>query len=207
MPVLDLAESIKILENSGIKFAKGKLVRKENELEKAAKSVGFPLAMKIVSPKITHKTDLGGIKLGIKNADEAKAAFSKMQKLSGFAGVYLQQMAKGHEIIIGGKVDETFGPIVLFGLGGIFVEVFKDVSIRVCPLAGKDAEEMMDEIKGSAILHGTRGQKPVNLKKIKSCILAVSKLMEKKKEIKELDINPLFANEKEVLAVDARVVV
>ena len=205
MVLLDLLESKALLERYGIKFAKGEFVKKEGELEKACKKIGFPLAMKIYSPKISHKTDIGGIKLNIQTPEEAKRAFSQLKRIPGFKGAYLQKMLSGTEIIMGGKRDAQFGPVVLFGLGGIYVELLKDVSMRVCPITSNDAEEMIREIKGYALLSGARGKQKANLKKIKSYLLKVSKLMQKEK-IAELDINPLFAFKNEVLAVDARVV-
>ncbi|MBS3057099.1 MAG: acetate--CoA ligase family protein [Candidatus Diapherotrites archaeon] len=205
MVLLDLLESKALLERYGIKFAKGEFVKKEGELEKACKKIGFPLAMKIYSPKISHKTDIGGIKLNIQTLEEAKKAFSQLKRIPGFKGAYLQKMLSGTEIIMGGKRDAQFGPVVLFGLGGIYVELLKDVSMRVAPISAKDAEEMIKEIKGYALLSGARGKQKANLKKIKSYLLKVSKLMIKEK-IAELDINPLFAFGNEVLAVDARVV-
>ena len=205
MVLLDLLESKALLEKYGIKFAKGELVKKENELEKACRKIGFPVAMKIYSQKISHKTDIGGIKLNIQTPEEAKRAFSQLKRIPGFKGAYLQKMLSGTEIIMGGKRDAQFGPVVLFGLGGIYVELLKDVSMRVAPISAKDAEEMIKEIKGYALLSGARGKQKANLKKIKSYLLKVSKLMIKEK-IAELDINPLFAFGNEVLAVDARVV-
>ncbi len=205
MVLLDLLESKRLLEKYGIKFARGELISKESALANACKKFGFPLAMKIYSPKITHKTDIGGIKLNIQNLEEAKTAFRQLSGISGFKGAYLQKMLSGTEIIIGGKLDAQFGPVVLFGLGGIYVELLKDVSMRVCPISEKDAEEMIGEIKGYALLSGARGKQKANIPKIKSYLLRVSKLMMKEK-IAELDINPLFATGNEVLAVDARVV-
>ncbi len=205
MVLLDLLESRRLLERNGIKFAKGELVSKEAQLENACKRIGFPLAMKIYSPKISHKTDIGGIKLNIQNQEQAKAAFKQLSRIPSFKGAYLQKMLSGTEIIIGGKRDAQFGPVVLFGLGGIYVELLKDVSMRVCPITSNDAEEMIGEIKGYALLSGARGKQKANLQKIKSYLLKVSKLMMKEK-IAELDINPLFASGNEIIAVDARVV-
>ena len=205
MVLLDLLQSKRLLEKYGIKFAKGELAGNEKQLEGACKKIGFPIAVKIYSPKISHKTDIGGIKLNIQNLEETKKAFSQLRRIPGFKGAYLQKMLSGTEIIIGGKRDAQFGPVVLFGLGGIYVELLKDVSVRVCPLAEKDAEEMIGEIKGYSLLSGARGKQKANIPEIKSYLLNVSKLMIKEKII-ELDINPLFAFGNEVLAVDARVV-
>lgn len=205
MEVLGFLKAKNLVQKYGIKFAAGSAAGNEKELANAVKRTGFPLVMKVLSPRITHKTDAGGVKTGIESLQEARKAFKAMKKLKGFEAVYVQRQLKGKEIIIGGKTDSQFGPAVLFGLGGIFVEVFKDFSLRVCPITLKDADEMVKEIKGYAILKGARGEKAVNIPEIKQCILRASRLMMKEKP-RELDINPLFADEKEVVAVDARVV-
>ncbi len=207
MPVLDLEKSIRVAKRSGIKFAKHRVARTLAGVEGACSAVRFPISMKIISPKISHKTDIGGVMLGISNMSEAKRAYSRLRKLMGFEGVLLQEMVKGKEIIIGGKRDVQFGPTVLFGLGGIFVEVFKDFSIGICPLRRRDAKRMVREIRAYPILVGFRGKKGVNLQKVEGALLKVSRFMVREKGVRELDLNPLIVNEREVVAVDARVVV
>ena len=208
---IGLIESIELAKKAGIRFAKGFHAKKIPELEKSLKKTGFPCVMKIVSRKASHKTELGGVITGIKSEEEAKKAFLKLkaiasQKRIPFGGVLVQEQARGIEIIIGAKRDPQFGPIILFGLGGIFVEVFKDFSLRLAPVSEKDATEMIDETKGKALLLGARGAKKANLKAIAGIILAVSKLMLKDEKIIELDLNPVFANGKTAFAVDARII-
>jgi len=205
MPALSLQESLKLLKKYNIPVAKSEYCRNEKQLAQAVKRLKFPLAMKIVSPKILHKTDSGGVKLNIKNEKEALADFSHMKKLPGFQGAIVQEMASGKQLIIGGKYDEQFGPTILFGLGGIFVEILKDVSVRICPITRADAKEMYREIKGFAILKGARGERAINFRALEDTLLKVNKLLLKEK-IKELDINPLFADGKKIVAVDARVI-
>ena len=207
MPVLDVFESQKLLKKYKIPVVKSELCKNEASLNSALTGGGFPLAMKVVSSAIVHKTESKGVKLGISSALEAKKAFNQLKKLKGFDGVLIQEMLQGTEIIIGGKRDATFGPTVLFGLGGIFVEVMKDVSLRVCPISSRDAMDMISEIKSYKLLTGFRGSKPVKLSAIKDVLLKTSKMMLNEEEIKELDINPLFADSKGVKAVDARVVI
>jgi len=207
MPVLDVFKSQNLLKKYGIPVAKSDLCRNESSLESALKTSRFPLAMKVVSPSIVHKTEAQGVKLDISSALEAKKAFNQLKKLKGFEGALIQEMLSGTEIIIGGKRDATFGPTVLFGLGGVFVEVMKDVSLRVCPISSRDATEMISEIKGYKLLTGFRGSEPVKLSALKDVLLKTSKMMLLEEQIKELDINPLFANSKGVTAVDARVVI
>ncbi|MBU0662209.1 MAG: acetate--CoA ligase family protein [Candidatus Diapherotrites archaeon] len=207
MGTLDVVKSAQLARKYGIKFAKARHAKTAVELASAVKYTGFPCAIKLVSAELTHKTDVGGIALGVKGREEALSHFKKMSKLRGFEGVLVQQMASGTEIIIGGKRDPQFGPTVLFGLGGIFVEVFKDFSLGVCPLTRTDAKRMVRSVKGYKLLTGFRGAKKADLASVENAILAVAKLMQKESQIQELDLNPLFATEKGVLAVDARVVV
>ena len=207
MAVLSFLESMKLAEKYGIEFAPYFYARNGKELESAGRKIGFPAAIKLVSSTISHKTDVGGVVLNIRSIAEAKRAFSKLRKLGGFEGVVVQKMLKGKEIIIGGKQDEQFGPTILFGMGGIFVEVFRDYSIRICPITGKDAKEMVREIKGFKLLEGYRGKPGVNIKAVERELFKVSRMLMKEKRIKEMDFNPLMATRQGVIAVDARVVI
>ncbi len=209
---MNFIESKKLVEKYKIKFVKGKLVKNKTELKQAIKKTGFPLAMKIVSENISHKTDVGGVQLNINTEKDALKKYNlilrnikKKKPKAKITGVFVQKFIKGKQLIVGGKIDQQFGPTILFGLGGIFVELLKDVSLRICPITREDAKEMISEIKGYQILKGMRGEKGINLKELESILMKVNKLMMKEK-IKELDINPLIANEKEIIAVDARVI-
>ncbi|MFH1663607.1 MAG: acetate--CoA ligase family protein [archaeon] len=209
---MDFIESKKLIEKYKIKFVEGKTVKNRKELIQAAKKIGFPLTLKVVSKDISHKTDAGGVQLNIHTAKQAEEKYAlilrnvkKNAPKAVIDGVFVQKFIEGKQIIIGGKIDSQFGPTILFGLGGIFVELMKDVSIRICPISREDAKEMISEIKGYPILKGLRGEKSVNLKEIENTLMKVNSLMMKEK-IKELDINPLIANTKEVIAVDARVI-
>ena len=207
MPTLNLFDSMKIAKKHGIKFVETIPAKTEKETIDACKKIGFPVAMKLVSSKISHKTDAGGVILNIDSNKEAANAFNKLKKLAGFKAVAVQKMVKGIEIIIGGKTDENFGPTILFGLGGIFVETFKDYSLRVCPISPFDAKEMVHEIKALQILKGVRGKKGANIPLIEKELLKISKMLLKEKKIKELDLNPLIATPTNLIAVDARIVV
>ncbi|HLC92255.1 MAG TPA: acetate--CoA ligase family protein [archaeon] len=206
MKTLALGESIKLAQKYGIRFVKTAHARTESEAEKACRHIGFPVVMKVISSQITHKTDSGGVKVGIRTIEEARETFVKLRKLKGFEGVAVQQMAQGTEIIIGGIRDVQFGPAVLFGFGGIYAEVFKDYCLRLCPIERKTALEMVKSVKAYPILAGARGTEGANIGKIVKAIMDVSKLMMKEGNVLELDINPLMASKKELIAVDARVV-
>lgn len=211
MNALNAAEAQKLCEKFGIKFAKSAFVKNEKELPNAVKKVGFPLALKAVSTEILHKTDAGAVALNIQTLEQAQKALQdiahnvkKKHPKAKISGFLVQKMLSGTELIIGGKQDAQFGATVLFGLGGIFVEVFKDFSLRICPIARADAREMIQEIKAYPILAGARGQKPVNMQRLEDLLLKANNLMLKTK-VQELDLNPVIASGDELLAVDARV--
>lgn len=178
------------------------------------KEIGGPVAMKIVSPQIVHKSDIGGVFLNLNNEGEIQEAFSeimtsakKYHQDADIRGVLVMPMARaGIECIIGGICDDTFGPTVMFGLGGIFVEVLGDVSFRVAPINATTAKEMIEEIKGAPILQGIRGQKPVRMDELAETLQRLSVLLAAEKQIAEIDLNPVFVDEEGVSLVDARMI-
>ena len=189
-------------------IAKSDLTR--NVTEALIFSNKFPQVLKIISPDALHKTDIGGVAI-VKNEEELKDAYSKLLDISKkrklrLEGIFIQEFVKGKELIIGIKNDATFGHVILLGLGGIFVEVLKDVSFRVCPITEKDAQSMIDDLKSKQVLYGTRGEKPVNLNLLKKVLVSISKIPSKYENIEELDINPFVINEKEGKVADARIV-
>ncbi|MBA1341567.1 MAG: Acetate--CoA ligase [ADP-forming] II subunit beta [ANME-2 cluster archaeon] len=177
-----------------------------------AKTLGYPVVMKLLSPDITHKSDVGGVILGLGSDKEVKDAYHGMMKSvkqqlpeARIEGVVLQKMAKpGLEVIIGAKLDLQFGHVIMFGLGGIFVEICRDVSFRVTPVDREMAREMVLEIKGSPIIEGARGMEPADLEAIIDVITALSSMLEKNSDITEIDINPLIVYSLGSVAVDAR---
>ncbi len=175
---------------------------------KAAEKLGYPVVLKVISKSIIHKTDVGGVVVGLKYKHEVEDAFDKIVKnvkkhRKTMQGVLVQQMGSGYEVIIGGKRDPQFGPTLMFGLGGVWVEALQDIAFRVCPLTRKDTLEMIQEIKGYKILKGFRGKPAGDLEALVNTILKCSKMMMENK-IQEFDINPLFVQPKGVLAVDFR---
>ena len=205
---MNMRAGFQLLEKYGIPIANYKLVKdKEKALECAAEH-GYPIALKVDSPDILHKTDKGVVAYGLKNGSELIEAWARIMKNAGKArinGVIVQEHITGREVIIGGKLDPQFGEIVLFGLGGIFVEIFKDVSMRITPFSRKEALDMVKELKGYPLLMGARGEKPVKMSAVLDAIMKTQKLMVEN-PIKELDINPLFVDEHGIKAVDVRVI-
>jgi acetyltransferase len=180
----------------------------------AAEEMGYPVVMKISAPKIMHKTDVGGVIADLRSANDVVKAFAKMRQAFPDAHdslrVAVQPMIRsGREVIIGVTQDPAFGPLIMFGLGGIFVETLRDVSFRIHPITDVDAEEMIDSIRGRALLEGVRGEKPVHKESLKDVLLRVSQLITDFPEIQELDINPLIAHPDKSFCkiVDAKIVV
>lgn len=212
--VLTEIEAKQIIKDAGIKVTETRLAASQKEALEIAGKIGFPVVLKIASPDITHKSDAGGVKTGLNSVVEMKKAYADImasvkEKLpkARIDGVSVQPMARpGVEIIIGMFKDAQFGPVIMFGLGGIFVEVLKDVSFRLIPIEKRDAEEMIEEIKGKALLKGYRGQEPADIKSLVDVMLKLSALVEKTPEIKEIDLNPVFAYKDSAVAVDARIV-
>ena len=207
-------ESKELLKAARIPVVETKLATSKTEAMELAKKMGFPVVMKIVSPDVVHKSDSGGVKLNILNATQAGKAYSeilasvkKHYPKAKIVGITVQKMAKqGIEVIIGMTKDAQFGPVIMFGLGGILVEVLKDVSFRIVPMTRRDAAEMISEIKGFPILKGYRGQDPADVPFLEELIVKVSDFVDKNPEIKELDLNPVFAYKSGALAVDARII-
>ena len=212
--VLAEVESKELLHKAGIPVVDTRLARTKREAVSISKQMGFPVVLKISSPDVIHKSDAGGVKLGLANATQVGKAYSEIVSSIKQAypeaeihGLSVQRMAgPGVEVIIGMSKDPQFGPVLMFGLGGILVEVLKDVSFRIVPVSERDARDMIREIKGYPILEGYRGQKPVSIAALEKLIVRVSQFVENNPHVAELDLNPVFAYPDKAIAVDARVV-
>jgi|TARA_B110000116_G_scaffold208446_1_gene183899 acyl-CoA synthetase (NDP forming) len=213
--VLSEQESKIILKNESISITEPKLATSAKEAIEISEKIGFPVVLKISSNDITHKSDVGGVRVGLKSKDEINENFTGMLKQvkeqapeAVIQGITVQPMAppNGVEVIVGVTRDEQFGPVVMFGLGGIAVEILQDVSFRIAPLTDLDAEEMIKEIKGFRMLTGYRAYEPVDLESLKLLILKVSKLAMETEDLMEMDLNPVFAYANGVIAADARII-
>jgi acetyl coenzyme A synthetase (ADP forming)-like protein len=209
-------EAHELLQCYGFPLLKSLLVKDPSEIKKACGEVGFPLVMKLDSPDILHKSDAGGVRLGIKSIEEAEKVFAEIienakryRPSALIRGILFQQMAReGVEVILGSTRDPKFGPICMFGLGGIFVEAMKDVTFRLAPMWETSAENMIKSIKAYRVLQGIRGKPPVDIKAAKLCILRLSAMVSNHPEIAELDINPLilYPEGQGCVVADARIV-
>ena len=212
--VLTEIESKKLLSQAGIDVNDTRLAKTREEAIEISKSLGFPVVLKVASSDIVHKSDAGAVKLGLDTPVRVGEAWDEITKSARanypkatVDGISVQKMAPpGIEIIIGMSKDEQFGPVLMFGLGGVWVEIMKDVSFKIVPLTTQDAADMIREIKGYALLKGYRAQKPVDVPYLERLLIQVSQFVEKNPNIRELDLNPILAYPEGAIAVDARIV-
>jgi len=207
-------EAKEVLKAYNIPVTREKVAADINDAVEAAEEIGFPVVLKVYSPDIIHKSDVGGVIVGLETPSEVIDAYKKITENvkanmpeARILGVLVQEMApRGYEVIVGAIRDVQFGPAVMFGLGGLFTEVFKDVSFRLAPLNREEALEMMREVRSFKILEGFRGQKPANLDSIAEVIIRVGEVIIDLSEVAEIDINPLVVNDRGSIAVDARII-
>ncbi len=207
-------EAKNICQEYGIPITQLKIAHTAEEAAEFSEQIGYPIVLKIVSPDVLHKFDVGGVILNIKSQEEARKAYNqivedikKHKPDARIDGILVQEMAPfGTEIIVGSIKDSQFGPTLMFGLGGTFVEVMKDVSFRIAPITEADAQEMISEIRAYPILQGYRGQQPCDISAIIKILLGTSKLVMDHQYIKELDLNPVIVYEKGAKTVDARII-
>jgi acyl-CoA synthetase (NDP forming) len=213
--LLNEVESKQLLQDAGVSVTETVLATSAEEASVHAERLGYPVVLKIVSPDIAHKSDVGGVKIGLEDGDAVTAAFNEITTNAREAvadanilGVAVQHMVpEGVEVIVGMTIDPQFGPVMMFGLGGIMVELMKDVSFRLVPLKERDANQMINEIKGRSLLEGIRGKPPVDKAALCQSILKVAEFVEQHPQVQELDLNPMIAYPDGAIAVDARIVV
>jgi len=206
-------ESKEMLRKAGVPVVETRLARSKAEAIAISKELGFPVVLKIASPDIIHKSDADGVKIGLtsgvqvgKAYGEIKSSIKQKFPAARVEGITVQKMAEpGIEVIIGMSTDPQFGPVLMFGLGGILVEIIKDVSFRIVPLTRRDASEMIKEIKGYKLLTGYRGRPAADIPALEEMILKISDFAEKNPQVKELDLNPVFAYNNGAIVVDARI--
>jgi succinyl-CoA synthetase beta subunit len=212
--VLTPPEARDICEAYGLPVPKEGLASSVEEAVRLARDIGFPVALKIVSPDIVHKTEAGGVQLGVSNAREVRQAYRTItanawnyRSDARITGVQVQHMVTGgNEVIVGIIRDPAFGPVVMFGLGGVFVEVLRDVALRVAPLSRLDATDMLDEIRGRPLLDGARGHPPIDREALVEALCQLGDFLLARPWIESVDLNPVLGGPAGLTAVDARVV-
>jgi acetyltransferase len=203
-----LPEAFQVVQAYGIPVADYQVIHQKEDLKKSLVGMEGPVALKVISPRISHKSDVGGVQLNLTQPSEVEEAFEKIKKLDpeNSSGVLVQKMVlDGKEIILGAKRDPSFGPVVLFGLGGIYAEILKETSLRVAPINRSEAEEMISELKATQILKGVRGERPLDIEALVENLLKLSQLMMDFPDIEGIDINPVKVLEKGAVALDARI--
>ncbi len=201
-----------IIASYGITVTKERICTSVKEAQEFATQIGFPVVAKIVSPQVVHKSDSGGVVVGIATKKAMAEAFKSITKNvkqvhpdADIRGVLVGEMTKGEEIIIGSLNDEQFGQVMMFGIGGIFVEIYKDVSYRLVPLESIDAKEMIEDIKGYPLLTGARGRAPADIESLQQALLNISTFLTDFPDITEMDLNPVFVSEKGAVVADGRI--
>lgn len=211
---LDEPQGKKLLKEAGIIVPDSVTVNEDSDLHFALKGLRAPYALKVVASGVVHKSDVGGVRLGLRSVDQLALAIAELSAELRADGItprawLVEEMAPaGIEVVVGGVMDEEFGPMVMVGLGGVFVEVLKDFAFRICPIEPEDAREMLAELRGEKLLYGVRGGKPVNVDAIVDVLLCVGGenglLVRGAGDLAELDINPLIVSGTSAVAVDAR---
>ncbi|MYH67286.1 MAG: acetyl-CoA synthetase [Dehalococcoidia bacterium] len=212
--LLSEVEAKAALGDSGVPVTATTLAQTREEAAAQAEAMGYPVALKVVSPNVAHKSDVGGVVLGLESHNDVAEGYDEIirsvqaaQPSAVIEGVSVQEMASpGVEVIVGMTTDPQFGPVMMFGLGGIMVEVLGDVAFRLAPLGEGDARDMIDEIQGRQVLDGVRGQPPVDIAAIEAMLDRVSEFAAARPEVAELDLNPVIASPEGAIAVDARIV-
>ncbi len=199
-------EAKRLLALAGIDVPRFEWVHSESQALQASEKLGFPLAAKVVSPDILHKSDAGGVAIGIRDTGQLTDVYSRFRSLSGFAGVLIEPMVSGIELIVGGKVDHQFGPIVLLGIGGTGVEIYQDTAVRMAPLTGNEVRSMVTGLRGGKLLEGYRGSRPANMDRLTQLLVRFSTLlMEMAERVESIDLNPVICTEKDCIVADARI--
>ena len=211
--ILTYDESRTIMKLAGIPLNRMEFAKDLDDCLVKSKNIGYPIVLKIISEDVLHKSDSGGVKIGIKSDEELKKDYEEMltkvrkfypnAKIDGFS---IEEMVEGVELLVGTNTDPQFGKMIALGIGGVFVEVYKDVSFRLIPVKEDDVEDMINEIKGRKILEGYRGKPKVNVEELKSLVLTISELVETNPIIKEMDMNPVVATNEGLKAIDARII-
>ena len=210
MEILGFKETEIILSKYKIPFCKTEIFNSKEKALLFAQKIGFPVVLKVHGQRDFHKSELRGVKVGIENKEDFISSWDEMIKnVSGrnIEGLLVQEMVSGSEVAIGMKRDNQFGPVIMFGLGGIFIEIIKDFSLRIAPINLEESLEMIKEIKGFKILDGARGKEKVNIKQLAQILVNLSTLSIKEEKIKSIDFNPIIINKKRALATDFRIVI
>ncbi len=210
MEILSFEETKRLLLKYKLPLCRTEIFNSKDKATDYANKISYPVVLKVHAQKIFHKSEIGGVRVNIKNNEELSVAWDEITKnIEGknIEGILVQEMMSGNEVAVGMKRDEQFGPVLMFGLGGIFIELIEDVSLRVAPIGKKEALEMIKEIKGHRILEGYRGKEGADIDKIAELIANVSKMSIAEEQIKSIDFNPVMVNKNEACIADLRIII
>lgn len=200
-------EAKRLLSLAGLEVARFLFAATVEEAVRFAKEIGYPLVGKVVSPKVVHKSEKNGVELGIGGDRKLRETFHRFSKIEGFAGMLVEEMVSGIELIVGAKNDYQFGPVVLFGIGGVWAEIYRDVVLRMAPLDQRDIDSMVRCLKARPLLEGYRGSNPVNLKELNRLLIAFSNIvMDLDPEMESIDLNPVICSSTQCVVADARII-
>jgi hypothetical protein len=196
-----------LLAEVGLTVPRFTTVTDPGRIQSAAADIGFPLAAKAVSARILHKSDLGGVKTGITGPEELAAVFEKFRRLDGFESMLIEEMVSGLELIIGAKIDDQFGPVIMLGMGGTGVEIYQDISLRMAPVSSEDVASMINSLKGGRLLSGYRGGVSVNRDELTRTLICFSEfVMAVTDMIESIDLNPVMCSAERCVVADARII-
>jgi acyl-CoA synthetase (NDP forming) len=196
-----------ILSDAGLQVPEFRMATTMEDALRCADEIGYPLVAKIVSPNALHKSDVGGVEVGVRDKQHLEDIFYRWRTFDGFMGVHIEAMASGLELIVGAKIDPQFGPVILLGIGGTSVEIYQDIAIRMAPLEAKDVASMVAALKAKRLLEGYRGTAPINMDQLTQTLMVFSILvMEIADEIESIDLNPVMCTEKACIVADARII-
>ena len=196
-----------LLSLAGLKVPRFTWAQGLEEATQFAHTIGYPVVAKVVSPHILHKSDVGGVIVGIRNDKDLHAAYQRLRSLKGFAGILVEEVVGGIELIVGAKVDYQFGPVILMGIGGTAVEIYKDTSVRMAPLVPKDVDSMLQGLQAHQLLEGYRGSAPANVQALTDMLIAFSDfVMDCEDLIESIDLNPVKCSSEGCIIADARIV-
>ncbi|MBN2071194.1 MAG: acetate--CoA ligase family protein [Candidatus Krumholzibacteriota bacterium] len=200
-------DAMEILRVGGLDTTESTMAVNEEEAVAFAEKHGYPVVAKVVSPEIIHKSDVGGVVVGIDSEKKLRATFKRLSLLPGFTGAVVAEMARGIELIIGAKVDSQFGPVILLGIGGVGVEIYKDTAVRMAPLNEEDVSSMIAGIKGQQLIRGFRGSDPVDIGALTTLMIEFSDIvMELESYIDSVDLNPVICSGSRCVIADARMI-
>ena len=196
----------RLLSLAGLSVPRFFCTKKIDEALRFAEEIGYPVACKVVSPKVIHKSEKNGVELGIDSERKLRETFHRFNKIEGFTGMLVEEMVSGLELIVGAKNDYQFGPVILFGMGGVLVEIYRDIVLRMAPLSQRDIDSMMRCLKARRLLEGYRGSNPINFKELKELLVIFSDLvMDLENFFESIDLNPVICSIDKCVVADARI--